>query len=392
VTIFIAGAGIGGLTAALALLADGQRVRVFERAGALTEAGAGLTITPNASRVLESLGLGDWIGDVADRPGRGEIRNGLTGETLAVNTRREDIESRFGAPYFQVHRADLQAELAARVRALDPAAISLDDAFLGFEQDAGTVGARFTRSGDLHADALVGADGVRSLVRDVVAGSEAPTFTGYVAWRGLVPAGALQDGLPDPPSCLHLGPGRLFLRYGLRHGALVNFVSIESVSAWAEEGWSVPGERAELLAALDGWHADVRRLVEAVPDGGLFKWGLFDRDPLPRWSHGCVTLLGDAAHPMLPFLGQGAAMAIEDAAVLSRALSASADVEEALGRYEQARLGRANKGMLLSRENGLGLVTQPSGAYAPGAFATPASLGLMDYDPMTTPLGPARHA
>jgi salicylate hydroxylase len=381
--IAIIGAGIGGLTAALALSRAGQRVTVYERTAALGEVGAGLTVTPNASHVLHMLGLGDWIRTMADCPDEGVVRNWASGEIIAWNTRRADVERECGAEYFQVHRADLHGEMVARLERTSPGCLRLGHAFTGCEQRDGRVMLRFDSGATAVADVVVGADGVRSSVRPALFGADQPQFTGYVAWRGLVPRASLPADVVDYPSSLYLGPGYLFLRYLVRQGQLVNFVCIGRAPGWTEEGWAVPATPGELLGLLTGWNGRVRDIVEHVPADRFFKWGLFDRPPLPQWTVGRVTLLGDAAHPMLPFLGQGAVMAMEDAGIIGRAFAESATPEEALRRYEAARLTRANHVMTTSRETGVRLISREPEAYTQKTHVSAGTLGFMAYNPRT---------
>lgn len=385
--IAIAGAGIGGLALALGLLRAGHRVRVFERAPRLGEVGAGLTITPNGAHVLHAIGAWPAVARRAVLPATGEVRHGVTGEVLAVRELGEAVRRRCGAEYCLLHRADLHGALLEGVRALDPDAVRVADPFLEL-LDNGPRGvcARFGASGRVEADLLVGADGVRSAVRGALFGAETPSFTGYVAYRGLAPVEAVPAAQLVHPSCLFAGPRNLLLRYLVRGGELVNVACIARSGRWTGEGWSVPAGHEELLELLAGWHADVHALVRAIPAPRLFKWGLFSRSSLERWSAGSATLLGDAAHPMLPFLGQGAVMALEDAALLMRAVAAAGSVAEALAMYEQARRPRANEVMRLSAENGHRLVPASDADYRPGSHASAATLGLMDYDPMTVPL------
>jgi salicylate hydroxylase len=389
-SVIVAGAGIGGLAAALGLMRAGHRVRVFERARRLGEVGAGLTVTPNGTRVLRWLGAWPALARRAVQPPTGELRNGVSGEVLAVRRLGEGVRERYGAEYCLVHRADLHGALLEGVRALDPAAVVAAEGFDALlDNGAGGVRARLASGAVAEADLLVGADGLRSDVRRALFGTEAPPFAGYVAWRGLAPVDAVPPALLAHASCMFLGPRNILLRYLVRGGELVNLACIGRSDRWTEEGWSVPATHEELLEPLSGWHPDVHALVRAVPSEALFKWGLFSREPLVRWSAGCATLLGDAAHPMLPFLGQGAVMALEDAALLVRAVGAAGSVSEALALYEGARRPRADAVMALSAENGRRLVPASDAEYSPGSHASAATLGLMEYDPLAAPLGAA---
>ncbi len=385
--IIIAGGGIGGLATALGLLQAGHRVRVYERTECLAEVGAGLTITPNAAHVLHALGVWDQIRARAVFPATGAVCDGVSGQILGVRQFGDKVTRECGAEYLHVHRADLHRALLDGVRALDATAVSLGDGFVALERNTPTgVRARFARSGACEADVLLGADGLRSQVRVALFGPEAPAFAGYVAYRGLVPVEALAPSLLEHASCMSLGPRNLFLRYLVSAGTVLNVVCIGRSNEWAQESWSVPAAREELLGLLQGWHADVRAVASAIPPQSLFKWGVFERSALSAWHAGSVALLGDAAHPMQPFLGQGAVMALEDAAVLARALARGLDVAEALTRYERTRLPRANDVMTASADNGRKLVPRSGKDYRPGSHTSPASLGLMAYNPVTVPL------
>jgi salicylate hydroxylase len=243
--------------------------------------------------------------------------------------------------------------LAAAVRTLDPGCIATGQALVGLDSEADGVTARLRDGTAATADWLVGADGIHSATRVALFGPDRPNFTGYVAWRGLVPGELVPPELRDPPLCMTVGPRRLLMRYPLRGGALVNFVAIARREAWMEEGWSVRATPSEVLDEFADFEPHARRLLELTPPDRLFKWGLFDRDPLPGWTRGRATLLGDAAHAMPPFTGQGAVMALEDAAVLGRAAAAAADPGEALRRYEAARHARVTAALVMSRARAL---------------------------------------
>lgn len=346
--VIVVGAGIGGLAAALGLLRAGQRVRVFEAVGELGEVGAGLSITPNAGKALASLGLADALVRIGSTPPAGALSHYATGDVL-VPLPQDRSRERYGMPLYHVHRADLHGALLAAVRALDPDCLQLGAALESLESRADGVTARFADGRVERADWLVGADGIRSTTRRLLFGDGAPRFTGYVAWRALIPGERVRPELLDPPLCMTVGPRRLLMRYPLRRGALVNIVALARRDAWTEEGWSVRAELPELLAEFADFEPHTRELLALVPPERLFKWGLFDRDPLPTWTHGRATLLGDAAHPMPPFTGQGAVMALEDAAVLGRVAALAPGPDEALQRYEIARHARVTAALAMSR-------------------------------------------
>ncbi len=341
------GGGIGGLAAALALARRGVSVTVLERSPVLGEAGAGLQLGPNATRVLFDLGLGETLVAKAFAPEAAEIRAATDLRLLLRNALGTTAEARWGAPYLQLHRADLQALLHDAVLAAG-CAVRLGASVLRIEQDTDRVRVILSDGTALEADLAVGADGVRSGVRQALFGDGAPRFTGQVAWRGVVPIDRLAPGMVPPVAAVWAGRGRHFVHYYVRGGQAVNFVGVVERD-WREESWTEPGDPAELQADFAGWPPVVRAICAAATTP--FRWALFDRPPLPAWTKGRVTLLGDAAHPMLPFLAQGAAMAIEDAAVLSHRLEAAADVPQALKAYEQDRLARTRRVQAASRFN-----------------------------------------
>ncbi|MFN7173383.1 MAG: FAD-dependent monooxygenase [Thermaurantiacus tibetensis] len=380
--VAIIGGGIGGLTAALALAAHGLEPLVLEQAPALGEVGAGITISPNAGRVLDWLGLGDAVRAAGVLPGTQHIRDLATGRTLRTLARDSDLEARHGAPYRHLHRADLVAILADALGARAPGAIRTGSRVTAVTAD-GEV--RLEGGTRLSADAVVGADGVRSVVRQGLFASAPPQFTGQVAWRGLVPTAALAGAAAADPPGIHVGPGRLVLRYPVRGGTLTNYAIFVETDAWTEESWSTPSTREELLAHLPDACEGVRGLVEATPEPWLFKWALFAREPLATWVAGRVTLLGDAAHAMLPFMGQGAATAIEDAMVLARAL-ADFPLAEALARYEAARRERTAMVQLQSRLLGLRFQGRDPESLGRGPLRNEEELGLFVYDAVTVPL------
>jgi salicylate hydroxylase len=383
--IAVVGAGIGGLAASLALLRAGHRVRVFEQAPQLGEVGAGLSLTPTAAHALNSLGLHQTLEDKAYKPEDQCIRHYKDARPLSWVNRGQSLLQKYGERYYLIHRADLHDALASAVRAIDPLAVSLNKRCLRVAQTASQVTVNFDDGASVSADVLIGADGSRSAVRTAVFGPMEPQYTGYIAWRGLVPMEKVPPAILNPPSGVFVGPGHLVNRYPVCNGKLLNFVAFAERTAWAEEGWSIRSSVAELLAEFEGWHEDVRTFMRETPPQALFKWGLFDREPLTGWSRGRVTLLGDAAHPVLPFLGHGAVLAIEDGVVIGRAFDAAGSIEEALQRYQDARMPRASFVVLESRKAAKQFHDADTDSYGErtGNLAADEGRGLFSYNPAT---------
>lgn len=346
--VAIVGAGIGGLAAALALLRAGQRVRVYEQVSALGEVGAGLSITPNAGKALVALGLQDALVQMGSTPSGGAIRHYASGETLVPLPQDRSAE-RYGIALYHVHRADLHSALQRAIVAIDPQCIHTGHALARIESRADGASLEFRDGSRATADWAVGADGIHSTVRTSLFGVDRPNFTGYVAWRGLIPGDRVPKELLEPPLCMTVGPRRLLMRYPLRRGSVINFVAVAHREAWTEEGWSVQAPVAELLNEFVDFDAHATRLLALTPADKLFRWGLFDRDPMPTWTRARTTLLGDAAHAMPPFTGQGAVMALEDAVVLGRAAATASDPDDTLARYERARHARVTAALAMSR-------------------------------------------
>ncbi len=347
--IAVIGAGVGGLAAALALAQRGARVTVFEDAPALAEVGAGLQIGPNGVAVLEALGLRDAVEAAASVPEAIELRDYRAGRLVARLPLGAACVARYGRPYWQAHRADLLAALVAGATEAG-VAVRTGARVARVSDDGAGVTIELGDGARLRAEAAISADGVRSGLRAATFGGAVPRFTGHVAWRGLVPAERLSSGLPPAATCVFMGPGRHLVTYPLRGGALWNVVAVEARDAWAAEGWSLPADPAELRRAFAGWTDAAARLVAAVEQP--FLWGIFDHPPLPAWARGRIALLGDACHPMTPFLAQGAAMALEDAWVLATALDAAPDLPAGLTAYEDRRMPRATRVQRAAARNG----------------------------------------
>ncbi|MCB1624255.1 MAG: FAD-dependent monooxygenase [Pseudomonadales bacterium] len=383
--VLIVGAGIGGLAAALALQRAGCKVRVFEQSPELGEVGAGLSVSPNGALGLQALGVIDAFRAKAYAPEYQCVRHFATGRILAHVPRGDRLTKEYGDRYYVIHRADLHAVLAGAVRANDATAIVTDHRASDLVQDDSRVSVRFENGNTAEGKLLIAADGVRSRMRNVLFGAEEVRFTGYVAWRGLVPIERVPGDALDPPSQVWIGPGHMINRYPVAGGKLLNFVAFAERSGWEEEGWNIPAKVSELNAEFAGWHPHVTTIVENVPEDKLFKWALCARSALMRWVKGRAALLGDAAHPLLPYLGQGAVMAIEDAVLLGRAVAAAEDMSRALARYEAARVGRAR---LVVEQSTLMVARFHSSD--PDSFRhdvpVDESLGLFAYDPGTVPV------
>ncbi|MFO1081004.1 MAG: FAD-dependent monooxygenase [Reyranellaceae bacterium] len=377
--IIVIGAGIGGLAAALGLQRRGFTVAVYERGAEIREFGAGVVIAPNARRALRDLGVDSELERLSSSAPQMHTCRYATGEIVRID-RNDHIAEKHGMRVLQVHRGDLHGLLREAVRANDPEALRPGHTFVSLEQDAVGVTVHFANGASDRADAVIGADGNTSAVRSFLFPDEAPRFNGQVAFRALVPQELVPEPVSQRQSAMYPAPRRYLLHYPLRGGSLMNVIGCGQSDSWHEEGWSIPATNEEFAAHYADLAPEVVELIRRIPEGALFKWGLRDREPLARWTVGRVTMLGDAAHPMTPFLGQGACLAIEDSLLLGRAFAAADTVEEALARYEAARRPRGTNVQLWSREEGRAL-QDPS-----IPRRTALDRGLYDYDPATVPV------
>lgn len=349
--IAIVGGGIGGLAAALFLRRAGLDATVFEQAAEPHQTGAGIVVAPNLVRLLQRLGIADGLSGFAVRlEAAWEFRRWADGGVLSVQPMGEHCERLYGAHCYVAHRADL---LALLQRALPHHLLRLDHRCVAVAQDERevelTLASRDGRTTRVTADAVIGADGIHSVVQAAIAAPRGARFSGLCAFRCLVPADAAPALARRPVQTLWLGPGRHLVHYPISGGRLVNVVAFVPAGAWRTESWTAEGDVADLRAEFAEWDARLRQLIAAAES--TRRWAIFDRDPLDRWTHGRISLLGDAAHAMLPFFAQGAAQAVEDAAVLAGCLAGASPgaVPAALQRYEQIRRPRACQVQLMSR-------------------------------------------
>jgi 6-hydroxynicotinate 3-monooxygenase len=359
---------MGGLATAAALRRVGVEVTVYEQARHFSRLGAGIQIGCNAMKVLRSFGLEPALRATAFYPRSWNNKDFDTGEVRFDMIFGEAAEERYGAPYLLAHRGDLHAALASVV---PDSVVRLDHQLISVEQRAdGTVRLSFANGATADADAVVAADGVHSLIKDMLFGKEQPNFTGRVAYRTVYPA-ALLNGYRIDDCTKWWGPDRHIVIYYVKPDrSEVYFVTSQPEPGFTVESWSATGNVEELRAAFAGFHPQVQRVLAACP--AVHKWALIDRDPLPRWTDGNITLLGDACHPMTPYMAQGAAMAIEDAAVLSRCLEGvdRSGVAEAFRRFEATRKPRTSQIQLSSRTNTwLRNATDPDWVYGYDAWS-----------------------
>jgi salicylate hydroxylase len=344
--IAVIGGGLGGLAAALSLNRAGLVVDVYEQAPELNEVGGGINMGPNAARILYRLGLGAALDREAVRPLSAHVRRWDDGRTLQKAPLNPLCDELYGAPHLTAHRADLQRIIAS---ALPQERIHLGHRLVGIADRGDAVEATFDNGAQIDADVLIGTDGIHSTARAILFGADDPLFAGCVAYRGLVPAERIADLALERGNQSWLGPGGHLVHYFVSGGQLLNFVGWTEHALWNREDWTDRAAIEPALAAFAGWHPQVRRIISAADT--CFIWALFDRDPLPRWSKGRMTLLGDACHPMYPFMAQGAAQAIEDGATLAALLARGGDPVESLRRYEDIRLPRVTRLQEMSRAN-----------------------------------------
>ena len=345
----IVGGGIGGLTAALALLRQGIDVDIYEQAPELKEVGAGVQISSNGTRVLHALGLQEAVERISSIPTAKEIRLWSTGQTWKLFDLGAISIELYGFPYVLMHRRDLHGILAEAIGGLKPDALHLGMRCIDVAQSDTSVTLRFATGESAQAPLAIGADGVHSQVRASLFGAGAAQFTGCIAWRGIVPMERLPAQVSRTCGTNWVGAGGHVVHYPLRRGELMNFVGILERTDWQIESWTIRGTTEELANDFRGWHADVHAIIRNIEEP--YKWALMVRPPMPHWTKGRITLLGDACHPMLPLLAQGAVMALEDGFVLARCLGTYADHATAFAHYEAARRDRTARAVNGSAEN-----------------------------------------
>lgn len=345
-SVLIVGGGIGGLFAANALLAHGIAVSLYEQAPALGEVGAGVYVTPNAVRQLERVGLGPAVERYGARVGPRSAYFRHDGTPIAPV---QVADAAGWNACFGMHRADFVELLAAH---LPPGIVRAGHRAVGFEQDEARARVRFANGAVAEADVVVGADGIHSELRPHVFPPSTPVFHGTISYRGLVPRARLPDWPMDRWE-MWAGPSKHFLVFPVRHGTMVNYVGFVPTDEEMKESWSAPGDAEVLRREFRGWDPRIRAVLDAVDQ--TFRWALYDREPLPTWTKGRLTLLGDAAHPMLPHLGQGANQSIEDGMALATMLAQapSAGVPAMLAAYERLRRERVAEVQLGARKHGL---------------------------------------
>lgn len=343
--IAVIGSGIGGLTAAIALRARGLEVDIYEQASALSEVGAGISVGGNGARVLDGLGMGDALRDVAAIPARIQFHHWRTGSLFYEHPMGDYYTNRYGKPFMTLHRADLAQVL------LDHCDVkpTLGHKVTGLLEFSDGVELEFADGTTATADVVVGADGLKSTVRGHIAGADEAVFSAMSCFRGLVPIDKVPGG-DTMGLTFFLGHGRHIVAYPVRRAELINFIAYVPDPVWTLESWSAKGDSAEAVAAFAGWNDTVTAMLGAVEETG--RWALYDREPLRQWSTDRITVLGDAAHPMLPHAGQGSNQAIEDAYVLSHFLAQrDLPVGEALRAYEAIRKPRCRQLQVGSRGN-----------------------------------------
>jgi salicylate hydroxylase len=396
--VIIGGAGIGGLTLALALLRRGIDVAVCEQADRLVEVGAGIQISPNGTRALAALGVLDDLLMVSSEPDAKRIRLWNSGQTWPLFDLGPDCVAQYGFPYLMVHRGDLQSVLVAALKKLRPDAIRMGCRIVDLAQDAKGVTAIFADGSRALGTVLVAADGVHSAIRNAIFGTAKASYSGCSAWRGVILSERLPERLRISSGVNWVGPGRHVVTYPLRRGELINFVGVVETDDWNTESWTSKGTHAECTADFEGWHEDVHALIDNIDVH--YRWALLSRAPIETWHKGRVVLLGDACHPMLPFMAQGAVMAIEDGVVLARCLDMYGDDHrKAFSAYDGARVERANRCVLAADRNRQlfhsDRLTEPADAqrYAETqwneAKVRERYHWLFSFDPVTCPIEPS---
>ncbi len=359
----VAGAGIGGLTAALCLQRSGWEVEVLEQAQELSELGAGIQLSPNACGVLQALDVLPALQARGFKPQALEMRWGRSGRRIFRIPLDHATEQRWGAPYLHLHRADLQQGLIDALRQRAPASLRTGQRVLRYANRSDGVRVELADGSQREADILIGADGIHSAIREQMQGATPANLTGHVAWRAVVPTPLLGELAPPSTACVWVGAGRHAVTYRLRGGKLCNLVGVVERNDWHKESWSEQGSQADALQDFDGWHPVIRQLLAKA--GSHYRWALYDRPVLSQWHDQRVVLMGDACHAMLPFMAQGAAMAIEDAWVLADQLQRHPQPAAAFAAYAQQRQPRCSQIQQSSRANARAFHLPWPAAYLP---------------------------
>ena len=347
--ILIVGAGIGGLVSALCLNKKGYEVEIYEQSEVLSELGAGVQLSPNATRVLDYLKLTDDLKPHVFEPRSFQFLNYKTEKIISKRELGLKIQDDFGFPNFDVHRADLQKVLLNKVEEEGIKILTnMKVIDVGNEENKAYIKINEEK---IKADIVIGADGIHSVVREKIFEKKESSFTGNVAWRMLIPVDSLPRDLILPDTTVWLGPKKHFVSYHVSGGKNLNCVCLVEQDGWTNESWSERGNIEDLREVYNGWNQTIETLLKIANPNTLYRWALHDRPPMKQWSKGRIILLGDAAHPMLPFLAQGAAMAIEDGAVLADCISSYKDKEKSLKYFEQIRKPRTSFVQLAARRN-----------------------------------------
>lgn len=349
--ILIAGAGLGGLSAAGCLLKAGFDVEIYEHAPSLGEVGAGIQMSANAMHVLNYLGIGEKISAQSVRPEAYVFRLHNTGEIIDRFTLSDEHLALHKAPYNQAHRADLHGLLTDMVLGLKPNSIHLNKTVKYFDESERDVSLFFEDGTKVIGDVLIGADGIKSVVRDQISGKVPATYTGDSAWRITVPKEVLPKNFMEQVMSVWMGPGKHAVTYWIKRGTLLNFVGSVETPVASDESWTAKFPWEEMKSNFKGWHSDIQTVIDLADRNECFRWALYSRPVVKNWSTSRATILGDAAHATLPYLAQGAAMAIEDGAVLARCLLDVSEISKALNLYERNRYDRTKRVVETSNAN-----------------------------------------
>ncbi|MFC7290373.1 FAD-dependent oxidoreductase [Hirschia litorea] len=339
--VLVVGGGIAGLTTALCCIQQGLSVQVFEQASELTEVGAGLQLSPNGSRILYKLGLKEQLEKVAFKPRSLDMRLGRSGKKI-FSISMKNAEAKYHAPYLHIHRADLINVLKQAITTISSDVIHLNHTVVNANSNADGAELTFLNGNKAHGDVIIGADGIHSKIKEIFSPSLPPKFTGNVAWRALIPTIKLPTNLIPPSATVWTGNKRHAVTYYVSQGRFVNFVGVVEEENWTKESWNETGDCEELRSIFSNFHPTIQTLIGSIE--ACFKTALFDREPLSSWSNDRSVIIGDAAHPMLPFMAQGAVMAIEDASVLAALLSnQSSTLEKPFSQFESIRKPRTSR-------------------------------------------------